>query len=467
MKKPYFLHEATPTWAGYNHQGSCGLLVAISKMTKIISILKDNHMDYSSLKQYSIEYEGMEDFSIKRADEYIEIHQVKNYQKTGFGDYKEAIWLLLAKKDYIKTIEATYLHLTHEINHLSADNNTQLFETFKSYAPPSEISESQRNNLYYTPRECYEYFKNKYEQDGYCNDISDAYKSNFEKFKIYKYRDDYFCTDTEISNKVKMLINEFLVIIRETRISQARINRVYYALKAKLVENISKRNEVLKNKDLDNEHYKNEINFFDLYELLRENLDSMSLEAFVNREKENLNEAVEDYYFDRGKSIESREAYDKLKEIIGKINLFDTEDLIRQIKFMNPHISINETDTSSFTLPNVENLKITILNIFAQIKNKIDFENIIYIAGEDTYKPTTIQSSFHSSIVRDILKNKDKEMFAAYKYYITNELTYDINNDPNVTKAPDSDVRDGENTNINKKRLPRLINLDEAKEILN
>lgn len=463
MNNNYFLHDATPTWAGYNHQGSCGLLVAIKNITKLLT---GNVEDISKLERFSIEFEGMEDFSIIKDKQYIEIHQVKNYKKSGFGKYKDAIWLLLAKTQMIPTIESSFLHLTHDITDFSVNNRTEVFDKFRGYVKPTNITGNQRDNEYYTPRECYEYFDNKYtENKNKYDELSDTYKEAFDKFHIYPYEEEkYFCNDTTIIEKIKDAIKEFLILIEET-VTDSRIIRVYNSLKANLDKNIAKRSEVLKNRDIKDKYFRKEINFIVIYNLLKENLDTMSLEAVSYKEKEKLYMAIDDYYLDIEDSPDSKEIYIKQKEIVDKINSLNVKELVQQFIYMNPNIQINEADTSSMDLPDREKIKNTIIEMFAQIEKEISYDNFVYIEEEDTYKPTTITSKRHRSVMKAIVENTNKEMFSTYKYYITEALTHDINTDPDVTRYDTDDDKNIDN--ITKRNWPKLIKLEEAKEKLN
>lgn len=464
MKIKYFLHDATPTWAGYNHQGSCGLLVAVNK---IIKILIDDDKNISKVKRFSIEFEGMEDFSILKDNKYIEIHQVKNNKHSGFSKYKESIWMLLAKTEMLNTVESSFLHLTHKLNKVSAADNSSLFNKFQGYAVPKNISDDQRSNSYWTPRECYEYFDELTKDDPKSyNSISDVYRESFQKFNIYKYRDkNYYITDTEISEEVKKSIKFFLEIIEEEPITPKRVENVYNYLKAYLDENIAKRNEVLKNRDVESQYFSKKISFIDIYKILKTNLETLSIEAIVFKEKEKLNAAVEDFYLDIEGEPDSKEIYEKQKEIINKINNLNVNELVTQFIYMNPNIQINKTDTNSFDLPNRENLKNTIIEMFAQIEKEINYENFVYIDEENTYKPTTITSKRHKSVVKAIVKNTNKEMFSTYKYYITEALTHEIDTDPDVTKYETEE--ENNKNNVTKRNWPKLIKLEEAKEELN
>lgn len=469
LDNKHFFYDATPTWAGYNYQGSCGLLIAINK---IIGLLLEDIKNISMLKYYSVEFEGMEDFSIKYEDEYIEIHQVKNYKKSGFSHYKDAIWLLLAKIEMNSTIVSANLHLTHELSNVEAHNNSDLFEKFKGYNLPSNISDNQRIRSYNTPRECYEYFQHKSEETkNKYPTIVDAYRENFQKFSIYKHRDgSYYCEDTEISEEIKYSIEEFLSILDENdklngSLTSTRIERIYNSLKAKLDTNIANRNQALREGNVDSLYFLKEISFERIYDALIGNLDSMSIDAVIFKQKEKLYKALEEYYFDYSDLPNIEQIYERQLNIVEQMNSLETEEVIRELKYMNPHIELNEKILQLDDLPSSEHLKVSIIKMFAEIERELESDKLIYVKENDTYKPTSIISESLNSVARNIAKNTNKSMFSTYKYYITEHLTNDLSRNPKVSEYEiDPKMREAD---VTKRRLPKLISLTETKDVLN
>lgn len=83
-----YLHDASPTWNGFNYQGKIALYVVLDKLIEI------NNVDVG---EFSLELEWLEDFAIKKNNDYISIHQVKNYGNNGLEDYKNALGSILVK----------------------------------------------------------------------------------------------------------------------------------------------------------------------------------------------------------------------------------------------------------------------------------------------------------------------------------------------------------------------------------
>ncbi|EOK5967689.1 TPA: hypothetical protein NJ621_000713 [Vibrio parahaemolyticus] len=92
------LHDATPSWNGYNYQGKVGLYVCL----KLILEKVDQGISASDLegylKEHEIEYEWIEDFSIRKRDQYLTLHQVKHKGENKFSDHIEAISTILNRK---------------------------------------------------------------------------------------------------------------------------------------------------------------------------------------------------------------------------------------------------------------------------------------------------------------------------------------------------------------------------------
>ncbi|QLJ10257.1 ABC-three component system protein [Pseudoalteromonas sp. JSTW] len=92
------LHDATPSWNGYNYQGKVGLYVCLA------NIIKEARAGFglpsfdTFLDEHHIEYEWIEDFAIKRGDDYLSLHQVKHKGENKFKDHVEAIATILYRK---------------------------------------------------------------------------------------------------------------------------------------------------------------------------------------------------------------------------------------------------------------------------------------------------------------------------------------------------------------------------------
>jgi hypothetical protein len=113
--------DATHSWNGFSYQGKIGLIAVLD----LICTLLENGEE---LKRYSLEFEFMEDFSIKHDDNYIQIHQVKSYAEQPLSEYKDAIWILLGKsvfETHNTTIRKAFLHIAQPIKIYQTEINSK------------------------------------------------------------------------------------------------------------------------------------------------------------------------------------------------------------------------------------------------------------------------------------------------------------------------------------------------------
>ena len=89
------LHDATPSWNGFIYQGKVGLYVCLNIILEKLrtSPTKKELTDF--LESYSIEYEWIEDFSIKVNNVYESLHQVKHKAGADFSSHISAIVTIL------------------------------------------------------------------------------------------------------------------------------------------------------------------------------------------------------------------------------------------------------------------------------------------------------------------------------------------------------------------------------------
>lgn len=93
------LHDATPSWNGYNYQGKVGLYVCLINILKEGRVGVDLPAFDTFLDEHHIEYEWIEDFAIKRGEDYLSLHQVKHKGENKFKDHVEAIATILHRKN--------------------------------------------------------------------------------------------------------------------------------------------------------------------------------------------------------------------------------------------------------------------------------------------------------------------------------------------------------------------------------
>jgi len=92
------LHDATPSWNGFIYQGKVGLYVCLKIILDKLQTTATDEVVTQFLESYSIEYEWIEDFSIKVNNVYESLHQVKHKAGTDFGSHISAIVTILNRK---------------------------------------------------------------------------------------------------------------------------------------------------------------------------------------------------------------------------------------------------------------------------------------------------------------------------------------------------------------------------------
>lgn len=93
------LHDASPSWNGYNYQGFIGIYVCLKIIkNQLDNISFDDLKTSDFLKKYTIEYEWLEDFSIKYNGKYQSLHQVKHKEGQAFSSHIDAINTILDRK---------------------------------------------------------------------------------------------------------------------------------------------------------------------------------------------------------------------------------------------------------------------------------------------------------------------------------------------------------------------------------
>lgn len=95
------LHDATPSWNGFIYQGKVGLYVCLKIILDKLKTKPTDEACAKFLESYAIEYEWIEDFSIKVNDAYESLHQVKHKADTAFSSHISAIVTILNRKQKI------------------------------------------------------------------------------------------------------------------------------------------------------------------------------------------------------------------------------------------------------------------------------------------------------------------------------------------------------------------------------
>ena len=111
-------NDAIPTWSGFNYQGKV-MLFYILKLLNKININKDE-------REYAVNIEEIEDFSIIRDSEYLSFHQVKAWlSATKWSSYSTAMDKLLKhRNESLNPMAKCYLMVAREVDDWDESSNT-------------------------------------------------------------------------------------------------------------------------------------------------------------------------------------------------------------------------------------------------------------------------------------------------------------------------------------------------------
>lgn len=110
-------NDAIPTWSGFNYQGKV-MLFYILKLLNKININKDE-------REYAVNIEEIEDFSIIRDSEYLSFHQVKAWlSATKWSSYSTAMDKLLKhRNESLNPTAKCYLMVAREVDDWDESSN--------------------------------------------------------------------------------------------------------------------------------------------------------------------------------------------------------------------------------------------------------------------------------------------------------------------------------------------------------
>ena len=278
-----YLHDATPTWNGFNYQGKIALYVVLDKLIELNNL---------GVNDYSIELEWFEDFAIKKNDNYITIHQVKNYGKDNLGDFKNALSSLLVKVlKLITNDELKYAITKHKVdktvlagiiftdlvnsNIITNEGRFTANPDFTNLGLSNQVLDYQvrlkdkliqlhqvannSGNL----QKCYlhiaEQLNGTFDSDSIklldtispynaCVGFDDA----INKMELYNYAGTYNCNNEDIITKLDTQIKRYLAVVRGVDVASPlyqndNVTKIRYYLLNVIDDNISKRHQAIRN----------------------------------------------------------------------------------------------------------------------------------------------------------------------------------------------------------------------------
>ncbi|AXP79762.1 hypothetical protein CJ739_665 [Mariniflexile rhizosphaerae] len=344
-----FLHDATPTWNGFNYQGKIALLVVLDKLIE----LKKNG---DSIDEFHLELEWLEDFSIKKNNDYISIHQVKNYGDNNLNSYDEALLSLLCKSlNTFTTNELTQvitqkgltkeeksnlaIEIYNELNNAKIslfdctqidessllnfsfpnklenkfkDHTKVLFrlkEVIKHYVAIAQNCTNLENSYIHVAEEVTDFTMDNIKnltliiESSICKNIN--FETALKQIKLYKYDHNIFnCTNDDLESFLILRLKNLISILEPHykpdfwKIQDVYLAKVICMLSAHIDKHVNKRHQAIREKKTDKI---DSIKFTDFVQIISENHNqSDDYDAFILKDiytkslEEFLNEKIED-----------------------------------------------------------------------------------------------------------------------------------------------------------------------------
>ena len=469
-KEGKYTTDASPSWNGYNHQGKIGIFV-------VLKMINDLNLTLDSCEDYDLELEWLEDFSIKKNNVYIAIHQVKTYNKTAPSEYKDAIWLLLAKILDFPDIKSAYLHSASKIS--KVDNLKTLIH---DYNPPREDAKVKKEGIeedelvkkrYWSPRECHDYVKS-----------TGRYEEAFSKFNIYTYEDGcQNCSLDEVEDKIK---NQLLIFNSDNPKTSEQVNRTYLHLLGLVDKHIRERHidiQVGINEE------KAIINFQAIFNIIIANHELPSKEYIIYQLRDRFTRLTKEYLEDL--YIEEQEGSIVRDDILNVLGVINSVLKLNDDKFLSfcmkitPNHDVYSEDPNSIlnalsTLISETHMNDGFLEILKRVRKQINIENYTFTRLglnklNTSYLPTTIIDSFHKQrtgrLVEKILENSHDDSLLEIDVLITKQINLEnLKSEKFHSDIPDPDINvgndnqlDNYHNRISKIKKIKMIDIENAK----
>ncbi|MBY0202733.1 ABC-three component system protein [Paenibacillus cucumis (ex Kampfer et al. 2016)] len=313
------VHSAVSSWSGYDFQGQVAIYTVLCYLNELKSRIND-------ISEYSLEIEHLEDFSIKKNDCYISLHQVKSYQdKYLFSSYKEAILELLGKCAKYKVVESVNLHTTSLIE---KPTKNEMKRILSEYIPIKKIEKlnEYKHSMFELNKfdEVYEkLFFNKCEDSLPYSHVVDIDEIGDQiKQQLYKFYSIY-------SSEIKF--SDSLSPIYFT--SDDNINFIYHNLQSELDKWIIKNHKKISEDP--------EISFSVFYEiLLSKNIFTFSNKTTAGLLKEALKKCYSEYCEDHEISQENDPICHNWERNWDYIRQLNDDDFILLCRKISPNVLV-------------------------------------------------------------------------------------------------------------------------------
>lgn len=442
------MHDATPSWNGFNYQGKVGIYVVLTLILKELerykSIADEDFKVF--LNSHSIQFEWIEDFSILKDEEYISHHQVKHKESSAFSTHIKALAQIRSRnkrvlqesdlKKYIKIAEGnTQEHVLIDLQKLNClDSNRALlndwhlkindsseyylclkeFDEFSSRAfvnsvvyfhTTDNVTEPAKTNMSDYP-EIPKFLKEDFQGKTKLEELEDFSiyigSKNIEPYKLVQ-------TDDCLEKEVKSLIDQLLEKIHNinyTSMTSDEKDMYYSALQRLIHDHVLYRHNLIRNKGNKGNGYLEErpsIHFKELWCLLKHkwvNQDKEYFELFCQNRfylayEKKLNSLWNTAV--RHDSLKHFYEHKRLKDYVGNFISFQYKKRYRHLlRELSPDIflirSSSEMDFYS-DLSNKDLIDKVFLTFLSQVSIAQNPASILIYKDDKKYYPSTVDLS--------------------------------------------------------------------------
>lgn len=366
--------DASSSWSGYQYQGK----VSIYMVLKMINDFIENGDD-EEYKNYSIEIERMEDFSILYKGKHKSIHQVKaRASDRTINPYLEAMAKLNEEKIKLPNLNL-YLHTICNIKNWNLEGYK---ETLRNVIKNRTKSLEQCNK---------DSEKTKYTKEiKYFNDLLSD-ESFFKNINLYQYpNNSYYCTLDEIRNIIEVEITRYLRLNdKEHKIGSKDL--IYHQFIGFMDEYIKKRHEGNTKVSIEFEEFKKILDDEDILKRDEDYYIYLTKERYIYNMHKYCSGGCKDKDV-CNIGLYNDEQQCKLVNVFDLIKNSKLHDLKKTIYKINPQVEILDWERDNNELVNYLNTCFLCDLVTHEINHSYDISNnsISYKKDKKSYLPTTI-----------------------------------------------------------------------------
>lgn len=426
--------DASSSWSGYQYQGK----VSIYMVLKMINDFKENGDD-EEYKNYSIEIEKMEDFSIIYNGEHKSIHQVKARASVKtINPYLEAMAKLNEEKIKLPNLNL-YLHAICNINDWSLDGYNKMLKA-KIKKLSKNFKKCEKNSEKIKIEKDIEYFNSLLSNESF-----------FEDINLYQYPNKkYHCSLDEIRNFIMVEIQKYLISTEQEH-KVGSIEIIYNQFIGFMDEYIKERHGGNAKVDIKFEKFKEILDDDNILKRDENYYIYLTKERYIY----NMHKYCSGYCKDKDVcniASDNDEQQCKLVNVFNFIKKAKLHNLKKIIYKINPQVEILDWERDNNELVNHLNTHFFCDLVTHEINHNYDISNssISYKKNNKSYLPTTIidipdrmKPGMTEAYIRNLRNNEFllKELFESNIFITGNIDRENILEDINDVEEVDQDKK--------------------------